>query len=676
MEIKCPKCGFVMPDDSSFCGRCGCDLTKSFCTKCGKPLVPDSKFCMYCGTPVNGESKEIVSQESEVEEVKESKKVESAAEIAEVKSSQEQAAVSPQNIEEPNHSFERETATIPAAEVISEKEHEAEKQESMAATEVWHQEEDFTGKESAKLEDVIGKNADYYMAEFRKIDAGEKTKFNWAAFFLVFAFCFYRKCGHLAKKYFLIPVILTLLTAPIYAIGMATFEFSLYTVASVVGTVGGIWIFVNAIRMGKTFNAKYYEHLQRVTEMKDEKRYGTSMKNAVISVVVYIVLTAVISSVSTSIGIAALGKAFSSETEHEAEAVTADLEKDSNDYVGDADLASFQGKWYGSNLDEYGNASASDLLGMELNISFIDGKGYANLNSNTNYFDSVFYEQTYQGDKLLPIQKVDDNKWQVTFDEKGESGQKLSVAHLTLTVNPLGELYGEISDSVSSNISRVQLYRKSEWLNGQYQYYEKGEAVQPEEYGGPLDVLVCEDILRDSVYGTWFDSTGTFAGTININPGDIYVYGAESSYYRDNSIYIDFSYQNDSTRKHEMQIPGWEGEIYIDGECYTKDMADTPSTYSYDSFSNYILPTDSRYITYSDLAPFSKEEVALIRNEIYARYGCTFNNANYRAYFESQSWYYPVEGRNASNFDASMLNDYEVKNIDTIIAYEKQMGWR
>ena len=125
-----------------------------------------------------------------------------------------------------------------------------------------------------------------------------------------------------------------------------------------------------------------------------------------------------------------------------------------------------------------------------------------------------------------------------------------------------------------------------------------------------------------------------------------------------------------------MQIPGWEGEIYIDGECYTKDMADTPSTYSYDSFSNYILPTDSRYITYSDLAPFSKEEVALIRNEIYARYGCTFNNANYRTYFESQSWYYPVEGRNASNFDASMLNDYEVKNIDTIIAYEKQMGWR
>lgn len=62
MEIRCPKCGFVMPDDSSFCGRCGCDLTKLFCMQCGKPLVPDSKFCMYCGASVNGESQEIVSQ--------------------------------------------------------------------------------------------------------------------------------------------------------------------------------------------------------------------------------------------------------------------------------------------------------------------------------------------------------------------------------------------------------------------------------------------------------------------------------------------------------------------------------------------------------------------------------------------------------------------------------------
>lgn len=108
------------------------------------------------------------------------------------------------------------------------------------------------------------------------------------------------------------------------------------------------------------------------------------------------------------------------------------------------------------------------------------------------------------------------------------------------------------------------------------------------------------------------------------------------------------------------------------GDYYETDQP-TLDTFYEDS---YLMPTDSCYITYGDLAPYSKEEVALIRNEIYARYGCTFNNENYRTYFESQSWYSPVEGRNAANFDTSILNDYEIKNIDTIVAYETQMGWR
>ena len=66
----------------------------------------------------------------------------------------------------------------------------------------------------------------------------------------------------------------------------------------------------------------------------------------------------------------------------------------------------------------------------------------------------------------------------------------------------------------------------------------------------------------------------------------------------------------------------------------------------------------------------------MIRNEIYARHGCNFNNIDIRSYFESQSWYHPVDGLNASNFDSSILNDYELANIDTILAYEREMGWR
>ena len=56
------------------------------------------------------------------------------------------------------------------------------------------------------FETVIGRNAAYYLREFEKADAGEKTKFNWAAFFFGPFFCIYRKCGGFFKKYFLLPV--------------------------------------------------------------------------------------------------------------------------------------------------------------------------------------------------------------------------------------------------------------------------------------------------------------------------------------------------------------------------------------------------------------------------------------------------------------------------------------
>lgn len=675
MEIKCPKCGFVMPDDSSFCGRCGCDLTKSFCTKCGKPLVPDSKFCMYCGTPVNGESKEIVSQESEVEEVKESKKVEASAETAEVKPSQEQAAVSPQNIEESNHSFESETVTIPAAEVISEKEHEAEKQESMAATEVWQQEENFAEKESAKLEDVIGKNADYYMAEFRKIDAGEKTKFNWAAFFLVFAFCFYRKCGHLAKKYFLIPVILTLFTAPIYAIGMATFEFSLYTVASVVGTVGGIWIFVNAIRLGKNFNREYKLHLQKVMQNQNQNKYGVSMKAGILAVVITTVVISIIYTVILTMGIFSIFTVASDELPMETEVIE-ETEYSEETTVYADNLSYYVGTWYGSNLKEQAELPETKVVGMQLTILPLDGKYYAYLATNTDVETYTFDQRSYEGDSLIPIFLTEEGKWIAYFDKYDEAGNYVDSGSLTFWKSATGELFGELYSATGEDIGQTKFVKDSKWLNGQYSKFEEENSYLSKNGGTyPLYAIDCEVVLRESVYGKWHDSTGIESESITLLPGQIYVSSITKNA-ADGVTKIQYSTMRDPLKMHTIRIPEEYGVIYIDGRYYSGGYSDLIEEEAGFEVSTYLLPTDSCYITSSDLAPFSKEEVALIRNEIYARYGCTFNNANYRTYFESQSWYYPVEGRNASNFNTSMLNDYERKNIDTIIAYEKQMGWR
>lgn len=92
--------------------------------------------------------------------------------------------------------------------------------------------------------------------------------------------------------------------------------------------------------------------------------------------------------------------------------------------------------------------------------------------------------------------------------------------------------------------------------------------------------------------------------------------------------------------------------------------------------SGYLLPTDTEYITEADLSGFTREEVTLIRNELFARHGYNFSSETIRSYFEAQSWYEPVPGVDASSFDPAVFNDYEQKNLATILSYERSMGWR
>ncbi len=89
------------------------------------------------------------------------------------------------------------------------------------------------------------------------------------------------------------------------------------------------------------------------------------------------------------------------------------------------------------------------------------------------------------------------------------------------------------------------------------------------------------------------------------------------------------------------------------------------------SSDNFIYPSDQEYITETFLSKLSKQEVALIRNEIYARHGYIFQEEEYKNYFSAKPWYHANP-----NFDDSEFNEIEQANKDTLIAYEKKMGWR
>ncbi|MDO5547703.1 MAG: YARHG domain-containing protein [Eubacteriales bacterium] len=91
--------------------------------------------------------------------------------------------------------------------------------------------------------------------------------------------------------------------------------------------------------------------------------------------------------------------------------------------------------------------------------------------------------------------------------------------------------------------------------------------------------------------------------------------------------------------------------------------------------SGYLWPTDTQYITSSDLSGLSRDTVAAIRNEIYARHGYAFQQTRWQNYFAAKSWYYRDESCTASTV-SSRLSSVEQTNIDTIVNYEESMGWR
>lgn len=91
--------------------------------------------------------------------------------------------------------------------------------------------------------------------------------------------------------------------------------------------------------------------------------------------------------------------------------------------------------------------------------------------------------------------------------------------------------------------------------------------------------------------------------------------------------------------------------------------------------ADYILPNSAAgELTKNDLRRLDKTTLNLALNEIYARHGRKFDDPAIQAHFDSKSWYHPtISGK---DFDMSILNRYEIANINLITDYQSEMGYR
>ncbi|MBO4365969.1 MAG: YARHG domain-containing protein [Eggerthellaceae bacterium] len=89
------------------------------------------------------------------------------------------------------------------------------------------------------------------------------------------------------------------------------------------------------------------------------------------------------------------------------------------------------------------------------------------------------------------------------------------------------------------------------------------------------------------------------------------------------------------------------------------------------SSGDYVLAdSDSRYYTRSELEAMDNLTLYHARNEIFARHGRQFKNQDLQEFFGSKSWY---SGTIApEDFSETVLNDYEKKNAELMLAIEKE----
>lgn len=124
------------------------------------------------------------------------------------------------------------------------------------------------------------------------------------------------------------------------------------------------------------------------------------------------------------------------------------------------------------------------------------------------------------------------------------------------------------------------------------------------------------------------------------------------------------------SQKDDVMNPQAEvGSVYDKEDSNKEFSSEFKNTYFKND--NYIIEdSDRRYLSENELSSFSKSELALIRNEIFARHGYMFNDEPYKTYFNSKSWYHPnpdIKG------DTQEFNDIEKENINLIKKLEKNI---
>lgn len=129
-----------------------------------------------------------------------------------------------------------------------------------------------------------------------------------------------------------------------------------------------------------------------------------------------------------------------------------------------------------------------------------------------------------------------------------------------------------------------------------------------------------------------------------------------------------------STIPVDLSNPVSSEEEISDNDGEEEEFEETPGAGGGELDPGYLVEdSDSRVMDPSELDGRSPEEIRLIANEIYARFGYTFQNEYYAEYFSQFDWYTPSVP--AGQFSEDMLSAEAQENLDMIARYEEEHGY-
>lgn len=272
----------------------------------------------------------------------------------------------------------------------------------------------------------------------------------------------------------------------------------------------------------------------------------------------------------------------------------------------------------------------SQILQQALEAQYSDFESKVADSRNSNDYDAVFSQIAEEEDMYNQLQSNSLASAYIDMQKLTDKRDEMKHAHAEYLMN----------DAISAAAAKLDESGLNDVAAKLQEYADEG-IITPEEL----------EKSRESAYSTFviakitaFNNAGTDAETI--------------------LQYINTNLANTGNNSQVLEF--WDYYNALLG----RNVMD--ATIRHQSGNGYILEySNSTELTRADIDYLSQYEVKLAVYEIFARHGKIFSDQALNEYFQAFNWYHP-----SSDFDDSVLNEYEKHNLDLLVSYQRSMGYR